>query len=241
MGFVYIKKEYSPPKLFALIYKKIFALIFFGIGIILLSSALYPILSYQLQYSTRFSRIIDPVSSNLYIEHNILGENNQSGIDYSQLSNWFANSEKILKSSMNIDYSVSNYYLTIPKLKIEKAEVVNNSQDLKKSLVQYPKTAPPGQSGNTVIIGHSVLPQFFNPKSYMTIFSTLFKLKQGDEIVIDYDNNQYRYLVEEMFEVKPTELSVLEQQFDGKHLTLITCSPPGTYLRRLIIKAKIVE
>jgi len=44
-----------------------------------------------------------------------------------------------------------------------------------------------------------------------------------------------------MYEVAPTDLSVLEQHFDGRYLTLITCSPPGTYLRRLIIKARIVE
>ena len=129
MGFVYIKKEYSPPKLIALIYKKYFAIIFFAIGIILLSSAIFPILSYQLSYSNRFSRIINPVSSNLYIEHNVLGDKNQSGIDYTQLSNWFANSEKILKSSVDVNYSVNHYYLTIPKLKIDKADVIINNQD----------------------------------------------------------------------------------------------------------------
>ena len=113
--------------------------------------------------------------------------------------------------------------------------------DLKKSLIQYPQTALPGQLGNAVIFGHSVLPQFFNPKSYWTIFSTLFKLKQGDEILLNYDNIQYRYLVEEMFEVQPSDLSVLEQRFDGRYLTLITCTPPGTYLRRLIVRARIVD
>ena len=63
----------------------------------------------------------------------------------------------------------------------------------------------------------------------------------GDEVFVDFDNVKYRYLVEEMYEVQPTDLSVLEQRFDGRYLTLITCSPPGTYLRRLIVKARIVE
>jgi sortase A len=93
--------------------------------------------------------------------------------------------------------------------------------------------------GNTVIFGHSVLPQFYNPKNYLTIFSTLYKLKQGSILLIDYDNSQYKYVVDEMYEVKPTDLSVLEQRYDQKVLTLITCSPPGTYLRRLIIKASL--
>ena len=44
-----------------------------------------------------------------------------------------------------------------------------------------------------------------------------------------------------MFEVQPTDLSVLDQQFDGKYLTLITCSPPGTTLRRLVVKSIIED
>lgn len=108
-------------------------------------------------------------------------------------------------------------------------------------MIHYPKTALPGQYGSPVIFGHSVLPQFFNPESYLTIFSTLYKLKQGDEIFVNYDQIQYKYLVEEMYEVQPTDLSVLEQRFDGRYITLITCSPPGTYLRRFIIKGRIAD
>jgi sortase A len=164
--------------------------------------------------------------------------------DYTQLSNWFvdegsntsAKGSDILKSG-----SLTSYKLSIPSLKIDDAVVEVGSMDLKKSLIQYPQTALPGQLGNSVIFGHSVLPQFFNPKSYLTIFSTLYRLKQGDDIAINFDGIQYKYRIEEMYEVVPTDLSVLEQRFDGKYLTLITCSPPGTYLRRLVVKAKIVD
>jgi len=44
-----------------------------------------------------------------------------------------------------------------------------------------------------------------------------------------------------MYEVQPTDLSVLEQRFDGRYLTLITCTPPGTYLRRLVVVAQIAD
>ena len=44
-----------------------------------------------------------------------------------------------------------------------------------------------------------------------------------------------------MYEVQPTDLSVLEQRFDNRYLTLITCSPPGTWLRRLILRAQIAD
>jgi sortase A len=104
---------------------------------------------------------------------------------------------------------------------------------------EYPGTANPGQPGNTVLFGHSVLPQFFNPKNYLTIFSTLPTLKDGDEILVNFDGVNYRYLVEEMVEVSPEDTSVLEQRYDDSYITLITCVPPGTYLRRLIVRGRL--
>jgi len=242
MSYSYIKKPLSPqpssrfkfqPKT-----KKRFASLLFGAGSLLFASAIFPILNYQLGYSTQFGQLKNPLSTRFYNRSdNILGT---VDADYTQLSNWFikttADQSKILNSQ-----GEQTYLFTIPKLKIADVTVTVGSMDLKKSLIQYPNTALPGQLGNTVVFGHSVLPQFFNPKSYLTIFSTLFKLTQGDEILLKYDQIQYRYLVEEMYEVTPADLSVLEQRFDGRYLTLITCSPPGTYLRRLIIRARIVD
>lgn len=205
-----------------------------GLGFFL--SAAVPILKFQFQYSSGFRQMINPLSLKSYNgSQTILGA---VTTDYTQISNWFvtdsSNNNQIFSNDSN-----STYLLSIPKLKIKDAVVTIGSMDLKKSLIQYPQTALPGQLGNAVVFGHSVLPQFFNPKSYLTIFSTLYKLEQGDEIIINYDKVEYKYIVDEMFEVKPTDLSVLEQRFDQKNITLITCSPPGTYLRRLIIKASL--
>ncbi len=184
--------------------------------------------------------MINPLSTKFYNRSgNILGD---LATDYTQINNWFVNDTP----SQNQDNfippgSPTTYKLSIPKLKVHDAIVDIGSMDLKKSLIQYPQTALPGQLGNSVVFGHSVLPQFFNPKSYLTIFSTLYRLEPGDEIIVNYDNITYKYLVEEMFEVQPTDLSVLEQRFDNRYLTLITCSPPGTYLRRLVVRTKIVD
>ena len=244
MAYIYVKKTPSPKKVAKLSRpkRKFFAIAFFVFGIFLFSSAVLPIIQFQLEYSTKFNQIINPLSTKYYNQtDNVLGN---VSTDFTQLSNWFIADSQGQQSTAPSPISPGNnvtYSISIPKLKIDQATVVLGSMDLKKTLVQYPQTALPGQLGNAVVFGHSVLPQFFNPKSYITIFSTLFKLKQGDEIVVNYDNIQYKYLVEEMFEVQPTDLSVLEQRFDGKYLTLITCSPPGTYLRRLIIKSRIVD
>jgi len=241
MGYIYFKKS-RPQKRFNPQIKKILAAVFFCLGLFLFSSAVFPIIQFQIEYSSKFGQILNPLSTQFYNQTgNILGDNNTA--DYTQLSNWFItdNHTDPVNGSLLSNNPVTSYKISIPALKIQDAVVDVGSEDLKKSLIQYPQTALPGQLGNGVIFGHSVLPQFFNSKSYLTIFATLYRLKLGDEIFIDYDNIHYKYVVEEMFEVAPTDLSVLEQRYDGRYLSLITCSPPGTVLRRLIVKAQIAD
>jgi len=223
VNYIYLKTKNRPKSKKPT--KKYFVLFFLFIGILFLSLALVPIIKFQIEYSINLKEILNPLSVKYYNR------------DYTQLSNWFVqnpNNQNLLLPDVQVTYS-----LTIPKLNVKDAVVTFGSMDLKKSLIQYPNTALPGQSGNTVIFGHSVLPQFFNPKSYLTIFSTLYKLKTGDDIFINYNDSEYKYRVTEMFEVQPDNFSVLDQRFDNKTITLITCSPPGTYLRRLVVKAQL--
>jgi sortase A len=91
-----------------------------------------------------------------------------------------------------------------------------------------------------VVFGHSILPQFFNPNNYMAIFSTLHTLELGDAIFVTYGDIKYQYQVIDMFEVQPKDVDVLDQDYNDKYLLLITCTPPGTYLRRLVVKTKLV-
>jgi sortase A len=204
-------------------------------GLILIASAIIPIFSYQLFISPKMEPLKRPL-----ISEEVLGENNSQSLtepDFTDPSVWFPTAPKLTP----LPSKITHYNLSIPKLKIDQAVVEIGGQDLKKSLVQYEGTAFPGQFGNSVIYGHSVLPQFYNPKNYTTIFATLPTLKIGDEILVDFDGIRYRYLVEEMVEVKPTDISVLEQRYDDSFLTLITCVPPGTYLRRLAVRARLTK
>ncbi len=240
MAYLYVKSSPKPPKSRKLTprQRRLFSSLLFLGGIGLFLSVLFPIIHFQVGYSPQFNQLLNPLSAQFY-NPAVAADNSP---DLTNLSNWFVSTPNTSSKTIdNPSLSYASYILSIPKLKIDSAEVILGSEDLKNSLIQYPKTAMPGQYGSPVIFGHSVLPQFFNPKSYVTIFSTLYKLKQGDEILVDYDRVRYKYLVSEMYEVQPTDLSVLEQRFDGRYLTLITCSPPGTYLRRLVVKAQIAD
>ena len=121
------------------------------------------------------------------------------------------------------------------------ARVQVGGKDLSNNLIHYGGTAYPGSFGNAVIFGHSTLPLLFNPENYMTIFATLPTLDYGDEILVKFDGINYRYRIEEMIEVVPEDISILEQHFDDSYLTLVTCVPPGTYLRRLIVRARLMK
>ncbi len=156
-------------------------------------------------------------------------------------NDWFPNYPlAAYQTDLASNTGISEYRLSIPSLKIQDAVVRLNETDLSRSLIQYGNTALPGKVGNTVILGHSSLPQFFNPKNYKTIFSVLPQIKLGDVVVVEVDQTRYVYQVIDKYEVKPTEVSVLDQDYDQEMMTLITCTPPGTYLRRLIVQAKLI-
>ena len=200
-------------------------------GVIILTSVFYSIASYEGVSRQKYPNLVSPV---VEVKGSKLGE-----ADFTRASNWFvggANSDNFVSSR------VSFYLLSIPKLKIKDATVAVGGEDLSKSLIQYPGTALPGKRGNTIIFGHSILPQFYDPEDYLAIFSTLPTLDKGDLIEINYDGISYRYEVENMFEVLPTDIQVLEQNSSDSFLTLVTCVPPGHPLkpRRLIVRARIV-
>lgn len=214
---------------------KLLALISGLSGMVILVSSIWPIVSYQLTEGNRYKTLLTP----LILEKDEKGQSVPGG-DFTKASNWFPEAPK------NKDFGnskVSYYTLSIPKLRIENAVVAIGGEDLTKNLVQYPGTALPGKNGNAVIFGHSILPIFYNPKNYISIFSTLPTLKKGDEIFIEYDGVSYQFEVEELFEIYPSDIQILEQNPTDAFITLVTCVPPGDPRnpKRLIVRARVVS
>lgn len=203
-------------------------------GLTILVSSVWPIIEYQLTDARAYTTLLSPLAIN---------ENAKDGnkkTDFTKASNWFPDANK---NKPMIDSKVTFYTISIPKLKIDRAVVAIGGEDLSKSLVQYPGTALPGKNGNAVVFGHSILPIFYNPKNYMSIFSTIPTLKVGDDIFIDYDGISYKYKVEELFEIYPTDIQILEQNPTDSFITLVTCVPPGDPRnpKRLIVRARVTS
>lgn len=100
-------------------------------------------------------------------------------------------------------------------------------------------TAKPGQQGYVIITGHSSNYPWIKGQ-YNTIFAPLHKTKVGQSIIVNYQNHEYRYDITRIYEIKPDQLEVL-QGGEGSGIRLITCTPVGTSLRRLVVEATQVS
>lgn len=203
------------------------------LGLFLVLNASVPIIQYEIFSLSQLapSELLSPVPKTPKV-----ASAQTETYSLTRASDWFIGQPDLPQ----VESKVKFYNLSIPRLKIEDATVEIGGEELKESLIHYAGTALPGQQGNAVIFGHSSLPQFFSPTNYLSIFTKLPSLKKGDEIIVNYDGIKYKFMVEQLFEVMPTDIQVLEQRYDDSYLTLVTCVPPGTYLRRLVIKARIV-
>ena len=234
-------------------WRKLMGPVFITIGSIMISNVVWPIVSYQLINAPTLQRteLVAPIpKENIGVSMNqvevaSLPDNlappvQGAEVDYTKVSNWFPEAQQ------TVPEKIESYTLSIPSLNIHNATVEIGGENLDKHLIHYAGTALPGQLGSPVIFGHSVLRQFYdplekNPKRYMSIFSKIMTMKNGDRIFIDYDGIRYTYEVKDKVEVHPEDLFILEQRYSNRELKLITCVPEGTYLRRGVIVAQLVD
>lgn len=200
------------------------------VGVVLLTATGGPILWSEINYTlSQPPKLIDPTGSSF----------SDSLVDYTLASTWFdippASAESITPPP------VQSFSLSIPSLKLTNIPVVLNSTDLKSGPILYPSTSYPGQFGNPVIFGHSTLASLYKPSDPFSIFNPLPQIKLGEDILVTFDRVTYRYVVKHTQEVKPSQVEVLKQRFDRKEITLITCVPLGTYLRRFVVTAELAS
>lgn len=241
--------------------------LFLSVGIYLIGSVVTPIIGYYFQAddeSTEIITLISPVSKETLLANSPAHVKNfgasvveasdiqvptiiNEQLDFTNLNNWFnVDSLPELKHSETDEAADPFYVLDIPSLNIKNAKVMVGGTDLNNSLIQYEGTANPGQSGSPVIFGHSVLRQFYNPaegnsRRYISIFSYIMTMKPGEKIYITTSKKRYTYVVREKIEIKPEDVYILNQDFGSKTLKLITCVPEGTFLRRGVVIAELLE
>lgn len=212
------------------------------LGVVISLYVFFPLLSWQVYFEPIFAsqEINAPIPKNTVVSNSVVASlisqasQSLSGVDYTNAQNWFPTYKY-----QRAENALSSYKVSIPKIGIKDAMVSTVDTDLASHLVNYGGTAIPPQTGNAVVFGHSTLPQLYKEGNYKTVFTFLYKLSVGDEIFVSEGTNTYKYKVESITVVDPSNTTVLEQNYDDSFLTLVTCTPPGTIWKRLIIKSRM--
>ena len=138
--------------------------------------------------------------------------------------------------------------LVIPKLDINVKVFANVDANkpqeylplLAKGVAQAKGSQLPGQEGNVFIFAHSSDTPL-NATRYNAVFYLLNKMENDDEVFIYYQENKYLYKVREKKILSPAKMGDYLKTLKGKTLTLQTCYPPGTTLKRLLIVTQEID
>ena len=140
--------------------------------------------------------------------------------------------------------------LIIPKINVDVPVIYDISNDYESQMAAMQRgvaqfaipgaSSHPGQTGNTVLAGHSSN-DLLDPGDYKFIFAQLDKLEVGDTIYANYNSKRYTYTVTKKEVVKPNDVGALVYPTAKPILTLLTCTPLGTALNRLLITAEQVS
>jgi len=98
-------------------------------------------------------------------------------------------------------------------------------------LYEFSQLPAPGDV-NVSIAGHRDI--------YDMVFYCLDQIQSGDYLYLLYDGLVYRYLYQDTVIVAPDEWSVIRPQ-GYSCLTLTTCDPIGTALRRMIVTGELMD
>jgi sortase A len=156
----------------------------------------------------------------------------------------------VIDPSSDVAVDPQDTRLIIPKINVDVPVIYDIGNDNDSQMAAMEKgvahfaipgaSSHPGEVGNTVIAGHSSN-DLFDGGDYKFIFAQLEKLSPGDSIYANYKGTRYTYVITRTEVVKPNEVNKLVYATDKPVMTLITCTPLGTALNRLLITAEQVS
>lgn len=112
--------------------------------------------------------------------------------------------------------------------------------NLSRGVAHYEGTAMPGELGNFAVAGHRT--------THGQPFHNIDQLEQGDLVIIETENNWYRYVIDEWEIVAPTEVDVVLPvprqpgvEPTDPLITLTTCHPKWSSEKRLIYRGHLED
>lgn len=146
-------------------------------------------------------------------------------------SNMIESMEYVNNSYKEITYEA---YLRIPKINL--SQPLYSKEDKRSDIDQNiifveDSDMPTTENGNVIIAGHS-------GSSTVSYFKYLHKLEIGDVIYLEYDDEVYKFRVDNRYFVKKTGVVEVIRDTNTKSLTLVTCYGNT---KQLVIVANIVS
>lgn len=140
----------------------------------------------------------------------------------------------------------TNFGVVIPKINANAPIIANvdpSNHDaymdaLRHGVAHAAGSVFPGMDGNVYLFAHST-DFIWNVSRFNAVFYLLKELKPGDEIDVFFQGRRYVYVVTDTKITNPDDLSYITNNIGGgQRLTLQTCWPPGTSIKRLLVLAK---
>jgi LPXTG-site transpeptidase (sortase) family protein len=200
----------------------LFLLIYPNYNNILLTINSYNIYNLSKETSIKILTQISPTTDNY--EEKVLG---YTSIEESLKDQQIVLDRKILEE-LNTIIRINELNIEGPILQGE------SSLTMDQGFWHFPISKFPGEKGNVVIIGH----RFMNMPPAKDTFFNLDQTKIGERIVVAHHEGEFTYIVVDIKEVEPNDITVV-QDSDDYRLTLITCTPLWTSEKRLVIVAKL--
>lgn len=181
-------------------------------------------------------------------------------IAYQELAYWWRNQQLLTSisttsqsSSPDFDNSLPvapidpNFGIVIPKIAANAPVVANvdpydstvYQKQLAKGVAHAQGTGLPDGDKTMFLFAHSS-GDILMAQRYNSVFYLLNKLTQGDPIDIYYQEQPYHYKVTAVKTVAPDSIDYLVNVPDTD-LILMTCTPPGTTWKRLLVLAEKLE
>jgi sortase A len=121
--------------------------------------------------------------------------------------------------------------IRIPSIGVDEIVVAGVSlADLRKGPGHFPETPLPGQAGNAAIAGHRT--------TYGAPFHRIDEIGEGDEIVVETMQGEFRYEYMGTEIVTPDRVDVLDDMGDHR-LTLTACHPKYSARQRIVVTAEL--
>ena len=147
--------------------------------------------------------------------------------------------EKIIQYEKPNSIVIEKIGLTAPLIFSLRTTQKEIEADLNNGAVAYPGSVLPGKIGNLFITGHSSIYPW-NHSAYGKVFAALDKLEAGDQVIVYYEKRKFEYKITNKYIARAQDVRLVHPDSEAK-ITLFTCWPIGTNLKRLVIEGTLVK